>query len=113
MFKKLTDFKYQRSSKEAVGFYIAYLIVSMLGGALLGGILGAMFPDNPFQAGVRGGTIVAVFICILLSWLIIKEKRQTEFSNLLLVLLSGVLALLVGGLFGLIIPAYLTTKKKK
>lgn len=109
MFKNLTNFGYQRSVKDAIGFYIAYLVLIIMIGALFGGILGAATQiDN---VGLGAGTIVAVIVSLTLSFLILKRKKSLgKFSFIALALLSGLLAIFLGGLAGLIPVAYLTTR---
>ncbi|GFN35892.1 hypothetical protein [Tepidimicrobium xylanilyticum] len=45
--KNLTDFALQRNWKQAIGFYIAYLILVFFIGALVGGIVGLVDPCGP------------------------------------------------------------------
>ncbi len=113
MFKKLTDFKYKRTSKEAFGFYIAYLILIVLAGALAAGILGSIISSiQGYEGGVRVGSLVSIISCITVSYLLIKKKNiMNNFGPILLVVLSGVLAIGGGALLGLLPAAYLSTKK--
>lgn len=107
MFKNLTDFSYKRNLKEAIGFYLAYLLL----GVILGGIAGALFVSQGFNQGVRVGTIVSIILSLVISGLLLKEKNLfRNFSYILLALLSGILAAFGGSLLGLIIPAVITTK---
>ena len=48
MFKNLTDFSYKRTGKEALGFYIGYLVLIVVVGAILGGILGLVLGEESF-----------------------------------------------------------------
>jgi hypothetical protein len=113
MFKKLTDFKYRRKAKEAFGFYIAYLILVVLLGSLVAGLLGSLITAiQGFEGGVKVISLVSIVSCVTLSYLIIKSKNLTnKFGPILLVVLSGVLAIGGGGLLGLIPTAFLTMKK--
>lgn len=114
MFKNLTNFAYQRTPKEAVGFYIAFLVLIMLIAAIMGGVLALVMPNFSFNSGVRIGTICALISSLGLSFVILKEKKSLgNFSLILLALLSGLLSLLAGGLGGLIPVAYLTTRPAK
>lgn len=111
MFQHLTDFQYQRTALQAFGLYLAYFFLTMVIGGLGGGLLGlVMDPDNPFELGLRVGAVVAVITCLTLSSLIIKHKKRTSFSSILLIVLSGGLALLGGALLGLVPVAYLSTR---
>jgi len=118
MFNKLTDFSYRRNWKEAVGFYIAYLLLMILVGSLLGGIIGSLFLpaaadfSGGFDFGVRVGTVVAVLISLLLSFAILAKKHLlNNFGLILLAIVAGILAFFGGGLLGLIPIAYLTTRE--
>jgi hypothetical protein len=111
IFNNLTDFGYQRSTKEAIGFYIAYLFLIIIIGLLLGFGLGAIVQNNTYNFGLAIGNIVAIVVSLGVSFLILKEKRLLgNFGFVLLALLSGLLAIFLGGLGGLIPAAYLTTK---
>ncbi|OGZ97511.1 MAG: hypothetical protein A2676_01185 [Candidatus Sungbacteria bacterium RIFCSPHIGHO2_01_FULL_51_22] len=113
MFKHLTEFSYQRTAKEAFGFYLAYLVIIILLGMLSGGIAGvAVGPtDNDFDMGVRIGTVFAILASLILTTLVVyKKKLHQNFLYVLLVIVAGGLAILGGGILGLIPAAYLTTK---
>ena len=112
MFKHLTNFKYKRKGWEPFGFYLAYLLLVILITTITGGIIGSFNRPDTLLAGIRAGTIVAVVFCLALSYIVANAKKLTKsYSNLVLILLSGVLAIWGGGLLGLIIPAYLSSKK--
>ncbi len=116
MFKKLSDLAYVRSGKEALGFYLAYLllvfIASTVGAYIFGGL------NSPgagsFQVGINIGTIVAIVCCIIITYLIFVQRRSgNTFSAFLISLLAGFLAMLGSGFLGLILPAIVTTQCKK
>ena len=113
MFNKLTDFGHERTGKEALGFYLAYLVFIIILGALVGGTSAVMVhhDEGAYDLGVRVGAVVAVIVSVTLPLLILRAKKIFSFGGLLLVLLSGLLALFIGGIGGLIPAAYLTTKK--
>jgi len=111
MFRNLTDFSYKRTGKEALGFYIGYLVFIVVVGAILGGVLGLVLGEESFEIGLRVGNILAILATLALSFLILsKKKMMNNFGLILLALLSGLLAFIGGGLLGLIPTAYLTTK---
>jgi hypothetical protein len=117
MFKKLTDFTYVRSSNEALGFYLAYLLFIVILSAVVSGLfvgIGYVYPGQGIRTGMRLGTAVAITCSVALSLLIISQKKLAgSFGYIVLSLVAGLLASFGGGLFGLIIPAVLTTKKVK
>ena len=108
MFSKLFDLRFKRTAKQAFGFYIVYLILLALVGMLLGGVAG-IISDQGFQAGLKIGQLMAIIICLVISFLILNYKKSLSPGNVILALLSGILAMLGGGLLGLIPVAYLTT----
>jgi hypothetical protein len=112
MFKELTNFGYQRSAKEAFGFYIAYLSSIMFFCGILGTIVEITVKNSiAYLIGLKIGIIIAVIVSIGLSFFILKEKKLFgNFGFILLALLSGLLALKIGGMGGLIPVAYLTSK---
>jgi len=111
MFKNLTNFGYQRSAKEAFGFYLAYLVLVMIVSGVLGGTLEVVMQNNTLDFGFRMGIVIAVIFSSGISFLILKEKRLLgNFGFILLALLSGLLTLFSGCLGGLIPAAYLTTR---
>jgi MFS family permease len=114
MFKKLTDFGYQRTGKEAFGFYLAYFALVILTGGLIGGLFGSLIPESAYQNGFKIGTVLSVGTALVLSYLIMQHKKQTEnFKFIVLSVAAGVLGLFGGSLLGLIIPAYMTTQSGK
>ncbi len=115
MFKKLTDYSYVRSTKEAVGFYIAYFFVAVLTGALAGVVSTIIFPSQDIMTlGVRVGSVIAILIVVLLAIAMLSKKKLTgEYKYILIALLAGLLSVLGGSLLGLIPVAYLSTVKPK
>lgn len=111
IFNNLADFSYRRNTKEAIGFYIAYLFLTIVPGIVLALALGSIMWNDTYGFGLTVGNIVAVVVSLGVSFLILKEKNLLGNSGfILLALLSGVLAIIFGGLGRLIPAAYLTTK---
>jgi len=115
MFKKITDFAYRRTALEALGFYLAYFLLGGLLGALIGGLAAAIKGDATFASsyitGASVGQVVAIIFCLIIAILVVKAKNGFKnFSYILLIVLSGLLAVFGGNLVGLIPVAYLTTR---
>ena len=109
MFSNLTDFGYKRDAKGAIGFYLAYLGLLLLLAMIIGALAGLMFQIS-FKQGVQAGAIIAIIVSIALAVTVLKSKNQLgNFGYIMLILLSGVLAIFIGGIGGLIPVAYLTT----
>lgn len=108
MFKNLVDFSYKRKGKEAVGFYLAYLLLGILIGGALTAIVGQ---DNSFYSGLAIGAHIAVIFVFVIGILILSQRKRYKNSlYIILVLVSVLLSQLAGDLGGLILLAYLTTK---
>lgn len=112
MFKNLMDFSYKRTTLEAIGFYFAFLFLSILIAGVVGGILGMMVGVQKAGAiGRMGGYIVAIIFCTYLSFQIIREKNLFKnFGAIVLFLLTILLSLFGGGLLGLIPTTMLSSK---
>ena len=115
----LAHFGYQKSTKEAIGFYMVYLLLLIILAPLL-----ALIPDSIMNYHISVfaltvGNIIAIVFSLGVSFLILKEKNQLGNSSfILLALLSGLMALILSGVNlsgvgGLIPAAYLTTKPIK
>ena len=111
MFKDLFVFGNQRSRWEAAGFYVFYLLLGVVitsVGLLIGGGWG-------FQEGFAedlwiGPYFFAMVLCLALAFLVLFKKNKLRNPGLvILALLSGVGAFLLGAMVGLIPVAYLTT----
>ena len=111
MFKSLFAFGKQRSKREAVGFYLFYwflgVVVSTVG-LFMGGGWGIQegFAEDLWI----GPYFFAMGFCLALAFLVLSKKDKLRNPGLvILALLSGVGAFLLGALVGLIPVAYLTT----
>lgn len=119
MFNNLPNFGYTRSRKEAFGFYIGWLITIMLVGAVAGVLVEALrgFPTKTFIEGFQSGvgTLVGSVVAVVFSGFIcsrILYKKGMISTSMAVVYILGtlILSVLGGGVLGLIIPAYLTTR---
>lgn len=113
MFLELTNFAYDRTKLQAVGFYIVYLVVSVVVSDMLGGVV-ALFSGN--ADNIIFSRYVARFIEAGISvWLgvtILTRKNLLLTSRKYGLLgLSFILAIGFGGLLSLIPAAYFTTRK--
>ena len=116
MFEKLTDFAYTRSTKQAIGFYIVWLLVLIVisGSLALSYEIVAADPGKTFAEGYAVGIrIGSIFAFIASAFFVVRvamaKKRFSDSKMILYVLGTLVLVIIGGGLLGLIIPAYLTT----
>ena len=116
MFKQLSNFSLVRSGKQAFGFYLVWLVVLVVLDGLLDGLLEGIFQITTnttftFGTGVTIGTVLVIIETLIISFLVLASHKTTKRPGyVVLALVSGVVAFLWGGLGGLIIPAYLTTR---
>ncbi len=111
MFGRLSDFEYQRTPVQALGFYLAYLVTGVVFMAVLGAIAGLIVPNFGFEGGLTLGTVGAVIVSPIMALLVLRAKGLFGHIGFLLVaLLSGVSAAFGGLLLGLIFVAFLTTR---
>ena len=116
MFRHLIDFKFRRSTNQAVGFYIVYLLATVL----IVGIISYIYlemtgqslssDDKSFLLVAQVATKSVVVIVLALSVLILNAKNLIRDSrSLIIVLIAVAFTFVGGGLLGFIPVAYLTT----
>lgn len=108
IFGNMFDFSFDRSFIEAIGFYIAYLIIIMFVLVLLGGI-GVLIGLDYFSTA-QFGNLIAVISCLSLALVVLIKKNFI--GNLLFIflgLISVTLSIYGGAMSGLIFIAYLST----
>lgn len=110
MFSDIFKLHIKRTALQALGFYIAYLLLLIIVCAIAGAIAGTL-SGGGFQAGLEIGQFIAILSCLILGFAILKQKSTFSLGYVLLALLAGVLAALGGGLLGLIPVAFLTTRQ--
>ena len=114
--ENLTDLSLVRNWKQAVVFYVAYVILGTLLGAISGGFSALFFGSTEFQTnfdlGARVGAMVAIIYTLVLGLLVLKSKGLFKnFPSILMILISVLIALFVGNFGGLILIAIMTTFK--
>ncbi|MEO0378440.1 MAG: hypothetical protein AAF329_28365 [Cyanobacteria bacterium P01_A01_bin.17] len=114
MFNQLSNFRYQRTAVQAIGFYIAYFLLLVISGGLAGAMTAMIFPGDPAQLGIRAGFTIAILGCSGLAITIASQKRiLNNFLTWILIALTVLLSILLGGIGGLLPVAYLSTKPSK
>ena len=78
MFRKLTDFGYQRTPVQAIGFYLVYFFGGVIVSSLLGAIASAATGSSGFEqgmaVGLQVGTVFAILFTAALSAVILWAK---------------------------------------
>jgi hypothetical protein len=111
MFAEIMNFSYQRTGKQAFGWYLMYLAIGIVLGFAVGqmaGMFGATIEDTA-RIGLKAGQLSAipyhVALAVLLLW-----HRAKDASSIMLALAAIVLSVLLGGLGGLIPLAMLSRR---
>lgn len=118
MFTKLLDFSYKRTPLQALGFYLAYLFLSILIGFLFGALAGLLYSGSTsdqalYENIIKGGIVLVVLLSPAICLLILKTKGLlNNFGYILIVVLSAILAFFGGAILALIPAAFLTTRGK-
>ena len=125
MFEKLFDFSFQRSRKQAIGFYIVWLLAGSLLTAVVVEIYIRFNGSEPlpkgldFAGAVRAlqgisGAVVPSFIFLfstVMASLIVRAKNAYNRVGMTCVFLAAILSV-TGAILSLIPVAYLTTLPK-
>ena len=111
MFGEIMNFNYQRSAKQAFGWYLMYLLVGVVIAGVSGYLAGLFTQgfDEGFNIGRLAGQFSAVPLNILLGTLLIWHRKK-DAPNLLLVLAGAILSAIAGALGGLIPLAFLSNR---
>ncbi len=122
IFFGLSNFSLKRTAKQAVGFYIVYLVLLIVLAVVVGLVAGAVLNASnssitnsfasSFSFGIGLGAVISVVCIIILGILILKGKKSYKNPvSIICVLIAIVLGVFGGALLGLIPLAYLTTRK--
>src|SRR3989338_1590812 len=111
MFKKITDFSYKGNIIEALGFYLTYLLLTLIAVVICAILIEVITGNSSFLLGTIIGKIIAlIFSAVAGCMVLYKKKLVKNMLYIFLVILSAVLSYYAGAIIGLILIAYLTTK---
>ena len=122
MFKNLLSYETKRTALQALGFYLFYVLIAILSIFIVGVLIGiALSLANPEYAKLHGykvgnmmGVVLAIISSPLLAFTIIRKKGQSKVTlNVVLTIISALVALLGGVILGFIPAAYFTTLDNK
>lgn len=113
----LFNFSSKKSLKEALVFYLFYVILSLVLGFILDVLFLTLTNANlnieaeivKTTGGVVGTT--SGVIAFIVTYAILQARKVSNTKLLGLSLLSGAIALLLSAFVGLILPSYLSTRK--
>jgi uncharacterized membrane protein YfcA len=114
MFSHLTDFGYQRTRKQALGFYITYALALLVLGGIAGFWAGLvqqylMHSTVDYQQISYVGIAIAALGSAIVAYAVIARKNL-QATYLWVVLFAGLTGGLLGAFVGLIFAAVVSTK---
>lgn len=116
MFTNLSDLSYQRTTKQAIWFYIVSILVLLLWIAILSGVLALVLSvseADSYAFGQKVWMLSSIIFSFVFSLFMLKKKWLIgNIKYILLALLGWALAVFGWWLLWLIIPSYITTKPK-
>ena len=108
MFDFLFEFSKKRDFKGALLFYFGHLIFGALIFAAVWFLVRLIIPFSPSLFLFLSSLYAATYSALLTYW--ISKERGWERKGLFYTLIAFITGILFGLLFGLIVPAYLTTR---
>lgn len=108
MFQHLLNFGYQRRGLEVLGFYLAYLIGSIIISGVVGSIVAALFGVDA-RNNNRADVVASSIVVLMVTFLIIKKKRMTGLLYTTLPLGSAMVCLFLSPVLAILIPSYLSS----
>jgi len=111
MFAEIMNFSYRRNWLQAVGWYLMFLVIGIVLGAVVGrmaGIATTSFAEG-FDIGNKAGQLSAIPYHIVLATLLLWQ-RPKDATNILLALAGVAISALLGALGGLIPLAVVATR---
>ncbi len=102
----LFNFSYKRKVLEAIGFYFSHVIISIVAGAIIGAVVGALFD---ISLVVLIALVLTVIYSSTITGLTVHQKHLSS-SYYMFVILSGILALILGTIGGLLPATVLLTR---
>ena len=108
MFRRLTEFSFQRTVAQAFGFWLAYLVLGVLIGTLGGGVY-VWLVGGGIAEGFQAVRAIGIVYALAVSLVVCIQKRL-GFIGYLLAVVSALLAFFGGVALGLIPTAFLTTR---
>ena len=108
MFEDLFNWELKRSPQQAFGFYICFLGIGFLVGALAGGST-AWTGGDPMIAGAIAGTVY----CPIIAFKVLSNKNRMDPGGIALIIFITLITYYLGAVFALIPIAYCSTLSKK
>jgi hypothetical protein len=110
-FRELMNFSYRRNWLQAIGWYLIFLVIGAVLGAVVGRVtaINAISFSQGFDVGNKAGQLSAIPYHIVLAALLVWP-RPKDAPNIMLVITGVAISSVFGALGGLIPLAVLTTR---
>jgi peptidoglycan/LPS O-acetylase OafA/YrhL len=89
---------------KAVGFYVIHFIIVLA----LGAVAGLLFAKSVGSGQLAGAIVAIVYSTLICIMVIYQRKLPAGYYGFLVLVIP--LAILLGGILGLVVPAVLTTR---
>lgn len=110
MFQHLYDFGYKRQGIEVFGFFISYLLATIILGAIIGSIVASLFGGDAARVNWKIDSITASIVVLLLTFYIIKRKHLgPNIIYTLLPLGAAIVSQFLTPAIALMIPSFLSS----
>jgi hypothetical protein len=116
MFSNLTDFAFQRTAKQAFGFYIAYIVAILIIMFLVGLCYAAIMSVGAgyeFSTDVQGKKLIRlteIISCLGFTALVALNKTISGITIFIYIGVACILTIFLSVFAGLLPVTYLTTK---
>jgi hypothetical protein len=110
MFRSLYNLGYQRRGLEVAAFYIAYLLGTIIIGAVVGSVMASMFGGDAFRIKYKVDMVTASIFLLIVTYYIIKQKNLNRHLLMnFLPLATAIVTQFATPAIALIIPTFLST----
>lgn len=110
MAKNLSNFSLKRNWKEALIFYLAYLLLGLLISFFIGAIFGLVNPEFTDESAIILGRVVGTIYFIMIYFAVYVKKSMNSFKYIIMGTIAAILNIFTGLIISLIFVAYLTTR---
>lgn len=113
MAKNLSNFSLKRNWKEALIFYLAYLLLGLLISFFIGAIFGIVNPEITDEGAIILGRIIGTIYFIIIYFTVYIKKGLNSFKYIIIGTIAAIINIFTGLIISLIFVAYLTTRDRE
>jgi hypothetical protein len=115
LFQHLINFGYQRRGLEVIGFFIAYLLGTIMLGAVVGSVVASLFGGDAARINWKVDSITASIVMLLITHFIVRKKHLYTVSPLFMILplVTAIISQFLTPAVALTIPTFLSSLAPK